>query len=42
MPGCLGNLFRNGKVYTTKTVEVFDHDFPLSISVEKYPPNSAE
>jgi len=24
----IGNLFRDGKVYTTKTVEVFDHDFP--------------
>src|SRR5450759_5256056 len=24
----IGNLFRDGKVYTTKTVEVYDHDFP--------------
>jgi hypothetical protein len=24
----IGNLFRVGKVYTTKTIEVFDHDFP--------------
>ena len=24
----IGNLFREGKVYATKTVEVFDHDFP--------------
>jgi transposase len=24
----IGDLFRNGKVYTTKTIEVFDHDFP--------------
>jgi len=24
----IGNLFREGKIYTTKTVEVFDHDFP--------------
>ncbi len=24
----IGNLFREGKVYTTKTVEVYDHDFP--------------
>jgi hypothetical protein len=24
----IGNLFRDGKVYTTETVEVFDHDFP--------------
>ena len=24
----IGNLFREGKVYTTETVEVFDHDFP--------------
>ena len=24
----IGNLFREGKVYTTKTIEVFDHDFP--------------
>jgi Rhodopirellula transposase DDE domain len=24
----IGNLFRNGKIYTIKTVEVFDHDFP--------------
>jgi len=24
----IGDLFRDGKVYTTKTIEVFDHDFP--------------
>ena len=24
----IGDLFRNGKVYTTKSIEVFDHDFP--------------
>jgi len=24
----IGDLFRDGKVYTTKTVEVYDHDFP--------------
>ncbi len=24
----IGNLYRDGKVYTTKTVEVYDHDFP--------------
>lgn len=24
----IGNLFRDGKIYTTETVEVFDHDFP--------------
>lgn len=24
----IGNLFRAGKIYTTETVEVFDHDFP--------------
>ena len=24
----IGNLFRDGKVYTTKTVEVYNHDFP--------------
>ena len=24
----IGNLFREGKIYTTKTVEVYDHDFP--------------
>jgi len=24
----IGNLFREGKIYTTETVEVFDHDFP--------------
>jgi len=24
----IGNLFREGKVYTTETVEVYDHDFP--------------
>jgi len=24
----IGNLFRDGKVYTTETVEVYDHDFP--------------
>ena len=24
----IGDLFREGKVYTTKTIEVFDHDFP--------------
>lgn len=24
----IGNLFREGKVYTTETIEVFDHDFP--------------
>jgi transposase len=24
----IGNLFRDGKVYTIKTVEVYDHDFP--------------
>ena len=24
----IGDLFRNGKVYTTKTIEVLGHDFP--------------
>jgi hypothetical protein len=24
----IGNLFRDGRVYTTETPEVFDHDFP--------------
>ncbi len=24
----IGNLFREGKIYTTETIEVFDHDFP--------------
>jgi len=24
----IGNLFRDGKIYTFETVEVFDHDFP--------------
>jgi len=24
----IGNLYREGKIYTTETVEVFDHDFP--------------
>ncbi len=24
----MGNLFRDGKIYTTETIEVFDHDFP--------------
>ena len=24
----IGNLFREGKIYTTDTIEVFDHDFP--------------
>ena len=24
----IGDLFRNGKVYTTKIIEVFDYDFP--------------
>ena len=24
----IGNLFREGKIYTTETLEVFDHDFP--------------
>ena len=24
----IGNLFREGRIYTTETVEVFDHDFP--------------
>lgn len=24
----IGNLFREGKIYTTQTQEVFDHDFP--------------
>lgn len=24
----IGNLFRQGKIYTTETIEVFDHDFP--------------
>ena len=24
----IGNLFREGKIYATETVEVFDHDFP--------------
>lgn len=24
----IGNLFREGSVYTTETIEVFDHDFP--------------
>jgi hypothetical protein len=24
----IGNLFREGRVYTTETVEVYDHDFP--------------
>ncbi|MEN8220328.1 MAG: ISAzo13 family transposase [Pseudomonadota bacterium] len=24
----IGNIFREGKIYTTETVEVFDHDFP--------------
>ena len=24
----IGNLSRNGKIYTTETIEVFDHDFP--------------
>ncbi len=23
----IGNLFREGKIYTTETIEVFDHDF---------------
>jgi len=30
----IGDLFREGKVYTTKTIEVFDHDFPsLAVGV---------
>lgn len=24
----IGNLFRDGNIYTTETIEVFDHDFP--------------
>ncbi len=24
----IGNLFREGKIYTCETIEVFDHDFP--------------
>ena len=24
----IGNLFREGKIYTIETIEVFDHDFP--------------
>jgi len=24
----MGNLSRDGKIYTSETVEVFDHDFP--------------
>lgn len=24
----IGNLFREGKIYTSETVEVLDHDFP--------------
>jgi len=24
----IGNLFREGKIYTTETIEVLDHDFP--------------
>ena len=24
----IGNLFREGKIYTTATIEVFEHDFP--------------
>jgi len=24
----IGNIFREGKIYTTETIEVFDHDFP--------------
>jgi hypothetical protein len=24
----IGNLFREGSIYTTETIEVFDHDFP--------------
>ncbi len=24
----IGNLFRESKIYTTETIEVFDHDFP--------------
>jgi hypothetical protein len=24
----IGNLFRDGKIYTTETIEVYDHDFP--------------
>ncbi|MFZ2808541.1 MAG: ISAzo13 family transposase [Desulfosalsimonadaceae bacterium] len=24
----IGNLYRDGKIYTTETIEVFDHDFP--------------
>jgi hypothetical protein len=24
----IGNLFRKGSIYTTETIEVFDHDFP--------------
>ena len=24
----IGNLYRNGKVYTQETIEVYDHDFP--------------
>lgn len=24
----IGNLFREGRIYTTETIEVFDHDFP--------------
>src|SRR5664280_1773600 len=24
----IGNLSRDGKIYTTETIEVFDHDFP--------------
>ena len=29
----IGNLFRDGKVYATETVEVFDHDFPSTPKV---------
>jgi hypothetical protein len=24
----IGNFFREGKIYTTETIEVLDHDFP--------------
>jgi len=24
----IGNLYRDGKIYTTETIEVYDHDFP--------------
>ncbi len=24
----IGNLYREGKIYTTETIEVYDHDFP--------------